>query len=104
MQKFFRVTPFGKIKRAPFISILKDEPFVSFVGFILRVSFYHASLFSSASFPTAALTRAGRGGRSLTLQKHGRCAAYPQPVYYRTHVYAHHWRRRNDCMKVLHGT
>src|SRR5262245_47911342 len=98
MQKFFRVTPFGKIECAPFIGILKDEPFVSFDGFILRFSLYHASLFSLASFPTTALTRAGRGGRSLTLQKHGRCAVYPHPVYYRVHVYAHHWTAGRFCV------
>ena len=46
MQEFFRITSLGEVKGAPFISILKDEPLVSLDGFILRLSFYHASLFS----------------------------------------------------------
>jgi hypothetical protein len=51
MEEFFRVTPLGEVKRASFIGILKDEPFVSLDGFILRVAFYHPSVFSYPPFP-----------------------------------------------------
>jgi hypothetical protein len=48
MKKFFRITPLGKVKRAPSIGILKDEPFASPDGFIVRLSLRHAS---SVSYP-----------------------------------------------------
>jgi hypothetical protein len=46
MQEFLRVASLGEVKGTPFIGILKDEPLVSLDGFILRLSLYHASLFS----------------------------------------------------------
>jgi hypothetical protein len=50
MEEFFRVTPLGEVKRAPFIGILKDEPLASLDGFIVRLSFHHASLLSYPPF------------------------------------------------------
>jgi hypothetical protein len=50
MKKFFRITPLGEVERTPFISILKDEPLTSPDGFIVRLSFHHASLFSYPPF------------------------------------------------------
>src|SRR5687768_4742499 len=48
MEEFFRITPLGEVKCAPFIGILKDEPLASLHGFIVSLSFDHAS---SVSYP-----------------------------------------------------
>lgn len=41
MQELFRISTFSEVKDAPFIRILEDEPFISFEGFIVSVSFHH---------------------------------------------------------------
>jgi hypothetical protein len=69
MQELLGVPSFGEIQRTPFIGILKDEPFTPLHGFFVRLSFHRNLPFLQPAFPTPALTRAGRGGCSLTHQQ-----------------------------------
>jgi hypothetical protein len=71
MEEFFRITPFGEIERTPLIGILKDEPFAPSDGFIIRLSFHHALLFSYPPFrhqPPPGLK--GAGDRSPVKKRH----------------------------------
>jgi hypothetical protein len=50
VQKLLRISTFGKVKGAPFIGILKDEPFASSDGFIVTLLFHHPQPFSKPPF------------------------------------------------------